>query len=441
MAKSITQIAIFRKDDSENLQDLERLKMLLEYIPDQEFLRKLRKHRGNGRNDYPGYIMWNSILAGILYQHESIEKLRRELSRNSDLRRICGFHEGKAVPGKDVFSRFLKLLIRYKEDIRSNIFDRLVDQVTEELPDFGKYLAIDSKAISSCARRANKKQKADGRRDKDADLGCKTYRGIDQDGQPWETIKSWFGYKLHLAVETHYELPVGFMITKASASDMPIAHKLVEDIADRHPGLLNASAQPARCEELSADKGYDDSKLIVKLWEDYHVKPVIDIRNMWKDNEETHALTGKEHVVYDYQGNVYCYASNGERRLMGNGGLDASRNTLRKLCPVQAKGFSCPDCQICQWKEGLRIKLEEEPRIFTPIDRTSYKWQRSYARRTAVERVNSRIDQGYEFENHFIRGQAKMETRCLLAFMVMLTLAYARIKEHRLKDMRRLVVA
>nr|WP_291955904.1 hypothetical protein [Mahella sp.] len=35
-----------------------------------------------------------------------------------------------------------------------------------------------------------------------------------------------------------------------------------------------------KCEVLEADKGYDDSKLIEKLWNEYNIKPVIDIRNM-----------------------------------------------------------------------------------------------------------------------------------------------------------------
>ena len=42
------------------------------------------------------------------------------------------------------------------------------------------------------------------------------------------------------------------------------------------------------------------------LWDDYAIKPVIDIRNMWKDGEKTHQLLDYENVVYNYKGNVYC---------------------------------------------------------------------------------------------------------------------------------------
>jgi hypothetical protein len=35
--------------------------------------------------------MWNAVIVGIVFQHESIESLIRELSRNPKLLTICGF--------------------------------------------------------------------------------------------------------------------------------------------------------------------------------------------------------------------------------------------------------------------------------------------------------------------------------------------------------------
>jgi hypothetical protein len=59
----------------------------------------------------------------------------------------------------------------------------------------------------------------------------------------------------------------------------------------------------------------------------------------------------------------------------------------------------------------VRIPLERDRRIFTSVARCSQKWEKAYARRTAVERVNSRVDKLLGFEHHTIRGQAKMEMR------------------------------
>ena len=121
MTKIVTQIGWFGQDDIESLQDLERLRLMLEYMPDSVLIRHLNRERGNGRNDNPVDAMWNSILAGVLYQHSSIEELRRDLARNKDLRRICGFDDGQPVPSKDAYSRFLKLLILNREYIHNHI--------------------------------------------------------------------------------------------------------------------------------------------------------------------------------------------------------------------------------------------------------------------------------------------------------------------------------
>ncbi len=43
----------------------------------------------------------------------------------------------------------------------------------------------------------------------------------------------------------------------------------------------------------------------------------------------------------------------------------------------------------------MRIKLEEERRIFTPIDQASYMFEKFYKLRTSVERVNSGLDESF----------------------------------------------
>jgi hypothetical protein len=91
--------------------------------------------------------------------------------------------------------------------------------------------------------------------------------------------------------------------------------------------------------------------------------------------------------------------------------------------------------------KGIRIKLEEDRRLFTPLARSSYAWQRAYDKRTSVERVNSRLDGFFGFENHTIRGQTKMEVRCGLALCIMLAMAVGRIRQKRPDLMRSMVTS
>jgi hypothetical protein len=94
---------------------------------------------------------------------------------------------------------------------------------------------------------------------------------------------------------------------------------------------------------------------------------------------------------------------------------------------VHAYGISCTGCERCPVKKSVRIDIGIDRRIFLPLARSSYSWHREYKKRTAVERVNSRLDVSFGFEQHFIRGLKKMKVRCGLALCVMLALAYGRI--------------
>jgi hypothetical protein len=145
----IPQKQLFSWKEIENLGDLQRLQLVLKYLPDEPLMRLLESHRGKGRNDYPIRAVWNSILAGVVFQHNSVESLRRELFRNGQLRWLCGFDLARAdaaVPPTHAYTRFLKLLLRYIEQIE-HIFDELVEQVRKELPGFGTNLAMDPEVL------------------------------------------------------------------------------------------------------------------------------------------------------------------------------------------------------------------------------------------------------------------------------------------------------
>lgn len=59
--------SLFDYTEIEKLGDLKRLKLAIEYLPDEKLMKHLEKERGYGRNDYPIRGMWNSLLAGIIY--------------------------------------------------------------------------------------------------------------------------------------------------------------------------------------------------------------------------------------------------------------------------------------------------------------------------------------------------------------------------------------
>jgi len=428
----ISQQRLFGWEEIEGLGDLDRLRLVLEHVPDEKLMLKLEFERGRGRDDHPVRAVWNSILAGIVFQHPSIAALRRELNRNGQLRAMCGF-KGDTGPPQWVYTRFLKKLFNNK-DLIDEIFDTLVEQCYQLLPGFGRNLAMDGKAIDSHARRKKEGLPPDGRRDLDADTGAKSYQWQREDGTVWEKIKYWFGYKLHLIVDADYELPVAFTVTPASYSEVKQAHALIDELGATKPEMLKV------CENFIADRGYDDGKLIEKLWGDYDIRAVIDIRNLWKDGEETRLFEGRENIVYDYRGTVYCCCPQElKMREMAYAGVEKKRNTLKYRCPAQHYGIQCKGKQTCPVKGSIRVSIAEDPRVIAPLPRSSYRWENLYKKRTSVERLNSRLDVSFGFERHFIRGLKKMELRCSLALCVMLAMAVGRVKEKRPDLMRSLV--
>jgi len=428
---------LFKWQDVEAKSDLERLRLVLEYLPDEGLMKKLEVQRDKGRDDYPIRPLWNSVLAGIVYQHKSVESLRRELLRNGELREGCGFdpHKGSdAVPPPYVYTRFLKLLIPLKSEIDA-MFDTLVDTLKGLLPELGFSVAVDSKGVSS-AGRPTRETGEDGRRDTDADWGKKIYRGQREDGSLWEKVVKWFGYKIHLIVDTTYEMPIGYRVTRASESDTKQLLPMVKEVKEKHLQIYKDM------ERLAADKGYDSEENCRQLYDEHGIKPVIDIRCMWRD-KETKLIDARyaDNIVYDEVGRVYCFCpATLEQRPMAYGGFEKDRMALKYVCPMRAYGLTCQGSDQCRHTmKSERVSLEMDRRIFTPIARSSYAWEREYKKRTAVERVNSRFDVSFGFEKHFIRGQKKMEIRVGLALCVMLAMAVGRIKEEHQELMRSLV--
>ncbi len=104
----------------------------------------------------------------------------------------------------------------------------------------------------------------------------------------WQKVTKWFGYKLHLIVDTSYELRVGCRSTRESTRDVAKLLPMVEESKDRHPEPIE------RTKDLSGDEGYDCEDNNRSLWDEFAIKPVIDIRDMWKEEKRDQELKGKK---------------------------------------------------------------------------------------------------------------------------------------------------
>lgn len=187
------------------------------------------------------------------------------------------------------------------------------------------------------------------------------------------------------------------------------------------------------------------------LFDDHGIKPVIDTREMWKTKKfETLFPHRYDVFCYDEMGKVYCSCPSEKRgedelRELAFVGFEKDRDTLKYRCPAAAFDFHCPGCNNCEelspvgvgdFGRVIRVPLDLDRRIFTPIARHTAQWETAYDRRTSVERVNSRLDQVLGFERHTIRGKAKMEMKVSLALVVILAMALGRIRTGQSDKMR-----
>ena len=88
---TLTQRSLFSWEIVDRSPEILRLQRVLDVLPDGELLDALVAERAGKRNDYPIVAVWNSLIAGIVFGHDSVASLIRELRRNAELRLICGF--------------------------------------------------------------------------------------------------------------------------------------------------------------------------------------------------------------------------------------------------------------------------------------------------------------------------------------------------------------
>jgi hypothetical protein len=414
----IQQINLFDYSEIENLGDLERFYLALEGINDEELMFKLEKQRGNGRDDYPVRVMWNLVIAMIVFEHSRIASFRRELARNSQLRKTCGlydyeFEQGKRqhlVPPARVFTGFINMLYKFKDEV-SKIFNEQVSALFELLPNFGKTLAGDGKYIDSYAKKKAKEGQTatDDRTENDAEWSTKEYHYIDSTGKPKTKKEHHFGFKAHIICDVETELPVAFSVTAANAGEREEMLKLLKS------PLLAEKARDEIIKNLLLDRGYDSIGMITSV-KGMGIAPVIDIRNCWKDSEETKQYKNTD-IVYNYRGDVFYAEYDKDEGVivyekMKYEGFDKQKNCLR----YSYKG------------KIHKIYISYDERIFLPVARDSEKFKKLYKGRTAVERLNGRLDRDYMFEDHCIRGLKKMTLMVNLSMIIMNGMAIGKIK-------------
>ena len=362
------------------------------------------------------------------WQTTAVTRVKRDRRTGRLVRDRVAHPQRLSVPTEWAFSRFMANVaaLERRDGLVSALVSKLRRELLTALPDYGECLGADGKAVRShsTGRTLKGKRRAS---DPDADRGVHAHRGVDRrTGKPWERVASWFGCKLHLVADTKHGIPVAFSVERASVSEQ-------KALFAEEPVLAK------RCRFLSADRGYDQESLKAWLWDAHRIRPLIDIRMLWREGWDALPKQPDEpmmrpldpsrvdNVLHSEQGRVFprCPAAaydlkyEGRAQCCANAGADPN-----KIRPTR------------------RVLLNQaNHRIFLPTAHGTRAWRTGYARRNAMERINARLDDGSHFENHTIRGKTRMTARVGLTLAVMMALALGSIRAGAPQRMRSLVGA
>ncbi len=465
------QLPLFAWVCLEDAPALVTLRRLFETIPDGPLLESLRTWRGRGRNDYPVLVLWRVVVLTMALRHRDVEACLGELRRNPSLQKIAGIESPEQIPNGWNVSRFLDVLGQdpHRPHLEE-IFNVMAQRLGRAVPDLGESTAGDSTWLNARRTRADaQKHKEEMEQKKAADAGKESSRPaaasgpsevergthgpvpsqqpatiqgataaegsadsaadkraskieLDKNGLPQPAggrkeyknedglvsrIVEWFGFKLHLLVDTRHEVSLAYRISSTKTGDNEMLPILVDQ--------AQANLPEGRMATLAYDKAADDAKVHQKLHES-GIKPVIQNRSLWKEEHERMlpGHDGNSNIVYDEAGTLHCYdrvSTPMVRHRMAYIGHEPSRGTLKYRCPAMHEGWECPMSSRCNAgkKYGLtvRVKQEIDLRRFPAIPRATKQFERLYKGRPAVERVNARLKIFWGIDDGNVTGAAR----------------------------------
>lgn len=306
---------------------VKQLKAVFATIPEDELLSNLKVYYA-GRNGYTYKVLWRTYVAMTILNLPSFAALIRTLKNNPYIAEACGVN-GAGIPSKFAYSRFMRRLqVKHNEVLVRNIMHNLTRECYKAMPDFGKSVAIDSTDLKAWSN-GSKVQKSDP----DA--------GWIMKGDTQGKKKFVWGYKLHVLVDTTYEIPLVASITRGNLADVRQATPLLSQAREMY-GRFSP-------EYIICDAGYASHQLRrVCRWQ-YHGKPIIKSR---KSDKSIIDETPEWQAIYDRRTAVERVFSRmkTQRRLNHVTVRRRRKVSVHSLIPVivtQATALAFPDAPRC----------------------------------------------------------------------------------------------
>ncbi|MCL0091807.1 transposase [Dehalococcoidales bacterium] len=377
---------------------IEDLKHILVDLLDEEFRRDLQRIKHHLDSSYLAEKMWRAYMLSFILNMDCTNDLIRDLEENPNFIKVCGFDMTKPLPDRRTFNRFICSLANHQEVVE-RFLDRIINQLAKHLPGFGITVAIDSSSVRSHSHPGKNPNS-----DPEADFMVKE----------GTTHKVWkWGYKMQLLIDTTWELPITFDVTSAREADVAQLIPLLQKAKHKFEWF--------KPWHVVADKGYDAGYNYKAVY-DFGSIPIIKMKGDGQKQDNRYTL--------DERGIPYCHA-NLPLLLSGHD----KKKGMKYICPDKAGKIECPLPQKC----SLRITWIRplwEYRRYCVIPRDSEEWEEIYSKRSAIERVYSRLIEHRRLNSHCHRGLQKIRLHCLMSVLSLALTALAEINGNRLQRVR-----
>lgn len=381
----IRQNPLFSFETLMHYQPKTKLALIFERINLTPCLKELPVKSSRGPSRHPVVAMIKALMAkqiqGIPTVVELVNRLKYDLVFFYD----CGFSLERSAPSPATFSRLFQQLSQ--SEALNALFGALVEQAKSSNLIRGDVVAIDGSAINAYEHAIAKKDLIDG--------GNQASWGAKRDTHGNQL--TWFGYKLHLAVDTASELPIAIQVTPANRHDATQAIPLIDSL----------KTQPSY---YCMDMGYD-TKNIYDAVRAHRAQAIIPL-NRRGEKEPPQGLNENRTPVCS-MGYPLVYW-----------GCERKHETIKFRCPHVCGKVHCPQgsawCSNSNYGLVVKKKVSDDPRSYCLPHRGTREWKKIYNQRTAVERAFGRLKVHLGANGIRVRGIEKVTahlTLCCIALI------------------------
>lgn len=388
---NIRQGYVFSFEDAIKLQPRSRLEIILATLDFDDVIAVLfkddKQHRGP--NGYRFETKLNSLIAMRVYNMSTFTELVERLTQDPVLRYNCGFDVFGKVPSIATFSRF------YDRLTDSEALHELFKQQVQQAETMG---LLDTSSIAIDSSKVNAAEKSVPRKDIKDDVQSANWGSkLDTNGNQI----TWFGYKLHIAVDVKSQLPVALIITPASTNDGIMAESILKECR------INLTGKP---QYYLMDAGYDHKAIYDLICKDYYAQAIIPLN---------HRRAKEPKEGFDWDGTPICSA--GYRMTYWGG----SKGVNKFRCPHIMGKCDCPFgsswCSDSNYGMVIKTRARQDSRLFCTPHRGTANWKYLYNKRTSVERCFGRFKENLGLETGLnVRGINKVKTHAYLSAITMI---------------------